>query len=87
MRQSETPLSHLLLQPNVEVERRVEVSGCVLARFRGDVSDLDVVYSKINVFVYENEVELDGTIYLVFTDEDGTTVEVDAFAPAVSLGR
>ncbi|RWZ52505.1 hypothetical protein ELQ90_00660 [Labedella phragmitis] len=84
MRQSATPLSPADLPPDVEVEPRVEVSDCILVRFRGDVSDLDVVYSKINVSAYENEIELDGTVYLVFAGEDGTSVEVDAFAPAVS---
>lgn len=71
----------------VSVSDRIEVVGCVLARFRGDASDIDVVYAKLAVFAYEQELVLDGTAYLVFADESGMTVRVDVFASATVPGR
>lgn len=80
MRQADQRLSGV---PGVLVESRIEVPNCVLARFRGDAHDVDMVHLKINVFAYENGIELEGTVYLVFAGEDGTSIEVDAFAPTV----
>jgi hypothetical protein len=83
MRQSDAPTE---ASGAIAVDDRIEVGGCVLARFRGDASDLDVVYDKLSVFAYEQEIELDGTVYLVIVGEDGMTLSVDAFAPVSSSG-
>ena len=79
IRQSETPLDARLTS-EVAVHDRLEVPGCVLARFRGDASDIQIIYSKIAVHAYENDLTLDGTVYLVFVDEDHEDFAVDAFA-------
>jgi hypothetical protein len=87
MRQSETPLPPTALPPGVSVRDRIEVPGCIVARFRGDASDLEVVYAKLAVHAYENDLVLDGTVHLVFVGEDGMNLAVDAFASTVEKGR
>ena len=82
MRQSDTRL-----QPGPAVHDRIEVPGCIVARFRGDASDLEVVYAQLAVHAYENDLVLDGTVHLVFLGEDGMTLAVDAFASTVEKGR
>lgn len=72
---------------DITVTGRLEVPGCVLVRFRGDASDIDIVYGKLSVFAFENEVVLDGTVYLVFANESGMTVAVDVFAGVLASGR
>jgi hypothetical protein len=83
MRQADAPLTRSV---EIAVDDRLEVPGCVLARFRGDASDIDVVYSKITVVAYENDVVLEGTVHLVFAGEDGMTIAVDAFASTLEAG-
>jgi hypothetical protein len=84
LRQSSTPI---VGSAEVRVDDRIEVNGCVLARFRGDASDIDIISSKLSVFAYEQEIELDGTVYLVFVDDNGMDLSVDAFAPVVAMDR
>lgn len=62
---------------------KVLLEKCVLARFRGFPSDIDVVYSKVSVFAYENSIELDGTMHLVFVEQGDDRVVVDFFASSI----
>jgi hypothetical protein len=87
LRQSKSPLSPSDLSPGVGVHDRIEVPGCIVARFRGDASDLEVVYAKLAVHAYENDLVLDGTVHLVFLGEDGMNLTVDAFAGTIEKGR
>ena len=58
----------------------VEVSGCVLATFRGDAAHMQVAYGKLAVFSYENGVPLAGTYYIVLVEQEGTALSADIFA-------
>lgn len=83
------PINELLRQSSAPIEgdgdqyyfrRSVEVAGCVLARFSGDAVHLQVAYSKIAVFSYENGVPLSGTFYVVFVEQEGSALTADIFA-------
>jgi hypothetical protein len=84
MRQSTTLLP---AGGGASVHPRIEVRGCVLAAFRGDAAHIDIVYSRLSVYAYEQDLVLDGTVYLVFVGEDGMEVAVDAFASVETVGR
>lgn len=58
----------------------VEVGGCVLAKFDGDIIDLHMAYSKLAVFAYENNVALSGTFYVVLVEQEGSAMTADIFA-------
>jgi hypothetical protein len=80
LRQSKTALSAdgmVVSIPEVLLEK------CVLARFRGSPSDIDVVYSKVSVFAYENSIELDGTAHLVFVELGDDRIVMDFFASSI----
>jgi hypothetical protein len=63
---------------------KVLLEKCVLARFRGFAADIDVVYNKVSVFAYENSIELDGAVHLVFVEQsDDDQIMVDFFASSI----
>lgn len=59
---------------------RLEVAGCVLARFQGDAADLHIVYNKLAVFSYENDIPLSGRFHAVFLEQEGPALSADVFA-------
>lgn len=62
------------------VSPAVEVRGCLLARFRGDVAHLHIVYSKFAVHSYENDLPLAGRFYAVLAEQEGSALAADVFA-------
>lgn len=53
---------------------------CVFARFEGEAADIGIVYSAIEVFAYEREIDLTGEFHLVFVQQVDLHVTVDVFA-------
>ncbi len=53
---------------------------CVFARFEGEAADFGIVYSAIEVYAYEREIDLTGEFHLVFVEQADLHVTVDVFA-------
>lgn len=62
------------------VTDRIVHRNCLMARFEGDVGHLHIVYSKLAVASYEQEIPLSGVFYVVFVSEAGTELTADVFA-------
>gem|GEM_PF-3959795 len=61
-------------------EPYLELRSCILAKFRGDVRHLAIVYNKLAVFAYEHDVSLTGSFYVVFVSEKDSELAADVFA-------
>jgi len=48
-------------------------------RFIGKETKLKYAYDKLGVYAYENDIELKGSTYTVFVDEDGENFIADVF--------
>ncbi|KJQ55160.1 hypothetical protein RS85_00934 [Microbacterium sp. SA39] len=59
-------------------------SACSLARFEGEASDLGIVYSAIEVYAYEMELDLTGEFHLIFIEQVDLHVTVDVFASTLA---
>lgn len=53
---------------------------CIYTRFNGKIEELNFVFQKMEVYAYENEILLDGTIFLVFLKNEGTKYTIDVFS-------
>lgn len=46
----------------------LRVENCLMARYRGPSKSLQVAYSKMQVYAFENNIPLSGTTYTVYVD-------------------
>lgn len=77
LRQSSEPLQAAGV---FKFRTHVEISSCIMASFHGRAADMSIVYSKLAVYSYENDVNLSGTFYVVHVADEGPVISVDVFA-------
>lgn len=61
----------------------IKLSNCILARYKGDLFNLQMAYSKIQVYAFENELELKDEIYSIFVKQDMNEIAVDIFVEMI----
>lgn len=61
----------------------IKLSNCILARYRGDIFNLQMAYSKIQVYAFENELELKDEMYSIFVKQDMNEIAVDVFVEII----
>lgn len=54
---------------------------CIYVRFEGELSDVNYAQMKLDVYLYENELESTGETYTVYVDEDRENAIIDIFRP------
>ena len=61
----------------------IRVKNCLYARYFGPESKVKFAYDKLGVYAFENDIELDGSNYTVFVDqnEENETLLADIFMP------
>jgi len=57
----------------------IRVENCILARYRGDAGNVQMAYGKINVYAFENEIQLKGDTYTVFVEQNDNGIMADVF--------
>lgn len=57
----------------------IKISNCLYTKFVGAESDLRYAYNKIELYAYENNIELNGENYTVFVGKEDDRVIVDIF--------
>ena len=69
--------------PPYSMESVRRVKNCLYARFIGQQDKIKVAYDKLNVYAYENEIELKGDVYTIFLKHDIESDEIvaDIFMP------
>ncbi len=69
------------------MKESIVVPNCLYARFNGLEEDMKYAYQKIQIYAYENDIELLGDSYTVYLDsnEDGT-IMVDIFMERKNVG-
>ena len=72
------------LEPPYVFDGTIKLSNCILARYRGDLFNLQMAYSKIQVYAFENELELKDEIYSIFVKQDLSEITVDIFVEIIS---
>lgn len=60
-------------------EGTIRISNCLLAKYHGDLFNLPLAYSKIQIYAFEHDLELKGDTYSIFVKQDPQEVIVDVF--------
>lgn len=68
-----------------EFREIVSVSHCVYVRFEDNPEYLQFAYSKLELYMYENDIQTDGTVYTVYVHSSPEKMLVDIFRPIISL--
>ncbi|MDR1939607.1 MAG: hypothetical protein LBQ40_02285 [Clostridiales bacterium] len=62
-------------------DKEIRVENCLFARFNGDAEKLQFATMKLQLFAYENDVELTGETYMVLIKQEEKCLLADVFMP------
>ncbi|MFA9467321.1 AraC family transcriptional regulator [Streptococcus sp. E24BD] len=68
-----------------EIQDTISVPHCLYIRFEDSPEYLQFAYSKLEIYMYENDIQTDGTVYTVYIKSSAEKMIVDIFRPIVSL--
>ena len=67
------------LEPGYEQDAVLRVKGCLYAHFTGPMDHSSLASQKLNIMAFEHELELTGTVYTIFVNQDDDEGVVDTF--------
>jgi len=57
----------------------IRVENCLMARYKGDATGVQMAYAKMNVYAFENDISLKGDTYTVFIEQNEKGIMADVF--------
>ena len=67
------------MEPGYTQDAVLRVRGCMYAHYTGPMSQSGLASQKLNIFAFENELELNGNVYTIFVNQDDDDAVVDVF--------
>ena len=67
------------MEPGYTQDAVLRVKGCLYAHYTGPMSQSGLASQKLNIFAFENELELTGDVYTIFVNQDDDDAVVDIF--------
>lgn len=67
------------LEPQYHMDAVLRVKKCLYGHYAGPSEKMSLVYNKMNVFAYEQEIELTGANYTIYVKQDGDEMVTDVF--------
>ena len=67
------------LDPGYQMDAVLRVRNCLYAHYTGPMSQSGLASQKLNIFAFENELELNGNVYTIFVNQDDDDAVVDVF--------
>ena len=67
------------MEPGYHMDAVLRVKGCLYAHFTGPMDHSSLASQKLNIFAFENELELNGNVYTIFVNQDDDDAVVDVF--------
>ena len=71
--------AHPRLEPGYEQDAVLRVKGCLYAHFTGPMDHSSLASQKLNIYAYEHEIELTGTTYSIYVNQDSENGVMDVF--------
>ncbi|NQI71918.1 AraC family transcriptional regulator [Streptococcus suis] len=68
-----------------DIQDVVSIPNCLYVRFDDSPEYLQYAYSKLELYIYEQDIQTDGTVYTVYVNSSPDKMIVDIFRPVVSL--
>lgn len=63
------------------VENKHSVGNCIYVRFDGPIEEINYAYTKLDLYIYENDLISNGEIYIVNIEENLDYSIIDIFRP------
>ena len=67
------------MDPGYHMDAILRVKNCLYAHYTGPMSQSGLASQKLNIFAFENELELNGNVYTIFVNQDDDEGVVDTF--------
>ena len=67
------------MEPGYHMDAVLRVKNCLYAHYTGPMSQSGLASQKLNIFAFENELELNGNVYTIFVNQDDDEGVVDTF--------
>lgn len=67
------------MDPGYHMDAILRVKNCLYAHYTGPMSQSGLASQKLNIFAFENELELNGNVYTIFVNQDDDDAVVDVF--------
>lgn len=67
------------LDPQYHMDAVLRVKNCLYGHFAGPSEKMSLVYDKMRVTAYEQEIKLTGANYTIYVKQDGDEVVTDVF--------
>jgi hypothetical protein len=62
-------------------EKEIRIENCLLARFNDNAEKLQFATIKLQLYAYENDIELSGETYIIMIKQEEENVLADVFMP------
>ena len=67
------------MDPGYHMDAILRVKNCLYAHYTGPMSQSGLASQKLNIMAFEHELELTGTVYTIFVNQDDDDAVVDVF--------
>ena len=67
------------MDPGYHMDAILRVKNCLYAHYTGPMSQSGLASQKLNIMAFEHELELTGTVYTIFVNQDDDEGVVDTF--------
>lgn len=67
------------LDPQYHMDAVLRVKNCLYARYMGPMSRNELAAQKLNIFAFENDIKLSGSVYSIFVSQDDDDSVIDVF--------
>ena len=67
------------MEPGYHMDAVLRVKGCLYAHFTGPMDNSSLASQKLNIYAYEHEIELTGTTYSIYVNQDSENGVMDVF--------
>lgn len=67
------------MDPGYQMDAVLRVRNCLYAHYTGPMSRSSLASQKLDIFAFENELELTGNVYTIFVNQDEDESVIDVF--------
>ena len=67
------------MEPGYHMDAVLRVKNCLYAHFTGPMDHSSLASQKLNIYAYEHEIELTGTTYSIYVNQDSENGVMDVF--------
>ena len=67
------------MEPGYTQDAVMRAKGCLYAHFTGPMDHSSLASQKLNIYAYEHEIELTGTTYSIYVNQDSENGVMDVF--------